>query len=333
MHEVLGRVPRELERGLMRSTFWLDANPGDGPSTKQWLWSVGPGVRCEWVSINGDRVPWVDRDATIALEWSPAGAPAQVEIWSSFTFPPSPEVDERGMVERLCPKWLGGGTGALMIADAEGDLSAGDARSDVDAAHRARADACLTSLEQMLGMRSGSARREGSQLAGERGRWIQFFAWQSFDALRDWALHSRPSSDPMYSDAVERWVAVLQIEPQLKFEAMPIQPWDWKEAVAEAAPPNTKANTPWTPASLDRWVATLTMALTLVLSIWFWQNFQDTLLRSPWWLLGAIGGWLWILSGSLIPAVVLLTIGWLLAIDTYWILSERFRQTGLRGPR
>jgi hypothetical protein len=95
----------------------------------------------------------------------------------------------------------------------------------------------------------------------------------------------------------------------------------------------TERWTSWMGHHRDRLIATLAMGLVMVLGAWFWQTRRLWWLRNPWWHLAAIGGWIWVLTGSLIPATLLLAIGLALSFDSYRIFNERFRQTGIRGPR
>jgi hypothetical protein len=55
--------------------------------------------------------------------------------------------------------------------------------------------------------------------------------------------------------------------------------------------------------------------------------------RRSWWNLLCVALAWWLLTGDLWVPVAAGLLAALLVIDTYWMLSVQFRQTGIRGPR
>jgi hypothetical protein len=111
-----------------------------------------------------------------------------------------------------------------------------------------------------------------------------------------------------------------------------LTPWQREELVAMDP---TKAELQTIPMQswLRKNIGLLSMLLSMVLAVWLWQRGQDRLLQSPWWHLSAIAAVQWLVTGWWLPTLVLLSIAWIVAIDSYWMINERFRQSGLRGPR
>ena len=196
---------------------------------------------------------------------------------------------------------------------------------------------------------------ESRLLEGDRGNWIEEFALQSAYWLARWASVDEDFESEDYAKAISEWAEIRSRHPAL-VEIIPNRRSPIPVALVGSVDPlatdgmflhePTAATSPTDGSSgtvTEIWsgigpfwlrtISTLIMILAMVLSAWFWGTNKTKLLQSPWWLLTATSGLTWLLTGSLLPAILMMSVALLLAIDSYWIVSERFRQNAIRGPR
>ena len=100
---------------------------------------------------------------------------------------------------------------------------------------------------------------------------------------------------------------------------------------------NTKENS--RPSGFLRSIDNLQVLYTLVplvgllLFLTSWSRINPWLQKRPWWNLLSVALAWWLITGDLLlPSLIALAAS-ILAIDTYWMISVQFRQTGIRAPR
>ncbi|MFN7731934.1 MAG: hypothetical protein ACK5OB_08525 [Pirellula sp.] len=226
------------------------------------------------------------------------------------------------------------------------------ARSQVEAM---QSEAWLDGLAQLQSIiTKGTSETEPSLASdhlGPLGPWGRFYERAAHQSLQRLADASDASASSSYVAILDRWLDVRKQSPfhaslmpranspylpwmdrhnRMAFETL--TPWQREELVAMDP---TKAELQTIPMQswLRKNIGLLSMLLSMVLAVWLWQRGQDRLLQSPWWHLSAIAAVQWLVTGWWLPTLVLLSIAWIVAIDSYWMINERFRQSGLRGPR
>jgi hypothetical protein len=183
---------------------------------------------------------------------------------------------------------------------------------------------------------------------GLLGKWNRFLARETYDALWRWTAVSDSRDRIEFSAAMVRWKdlrgpsargTVSQIQASTfnssiddRRHGNTIGAWRWSEISKIGMPYVSESRLKIDPQSW-RWISTLSMTLTVVLLAWFWQMTKVRFLPSPWWHLVCIGMLAWLVTGMLVPSAIAIAIGLILAIDSYWMINERFRQTAIRGPR
>ncbi len=350
VHQWCGLREDGQNQGLIRSTYWIDDSHANERSSRRWEWALASGDRCEWLTINGESVPFRQQQNTLSTEGYGMKLPVQIDLWTTCRLDAKP-VATWATVRAHRPIWMGDVMGGAFLIDSqEGIYSGDDAETrSLDSLSAARTLAGLTCLEGWLFDTSTRKVSESPEAwAGQRGRWMAYGAKETFASLLDWARRPVLRTDPRYWDAIERWQDLAsrfpeQIKTAIAAASMPDTDaqlntdWDAGSALFQLRPETESLESSpmrgWLLQHSDRLIATLILTLAVVLMSWFWSVFRSRLHRGPWWMLVCIGGLLWILVGSALPALVFLSIGWLLALDTYWIFNERFRQTGLRGLR
>ena len=66
---------------------------------------------------------------------------------------------------------------------------------------------------------------------------------------------------------------------------------------------------------------------------WLWRRNQGWLHHRTWWQLLSLALAWWLLTGDLLLPSLAALLAAALAMDTYWMITAQFRQTGIRVPR
>jgi hypothetical protein len=218
-----------------------------------------------------------------------------------------------------------------------------------------QSEAWLDGLAQLQALiAKGSNESETSTVAaplGPLGPWGRFYERAAHQSLQRLTDASDATASSSYAALAPRWLDMRRQSPfQPKLmppSSSPYLPsmdrddrrvmntqtaWQREELAAMETSEDGLRALPmqtW----LRKTIGLLSMLLSMVLAAWLWQRSQDRLLQSPWWHLSAIGAAQWLVTGWWLPTLLLLSIAWIVAMDSYWMINERFRQSGLRGPR
>jgi hypothetical protein len=350
-HELIGQHATAPNRLVGVSQFWC-SGVNQNPS-KTWRWTHGDGIRCEWVRINGQSVSFQQRDNQIAVPFESVGYPLHVELWTSFSIPIQNEVSilelsqavavpSEGTVQTTYWRTVDGFQRAayFMSSKSSTNLIAPELVHGASTAMWVR-DHAITSLTLLREAISDLEEvDEARLLEGDRGIWIAEFALQSAYWLSQWASVGKDSESAEYAQAVSEWTEIRSRHQALMGITAARLGYPRSAQTQSLVPPfPVESRGSWSAALSGigtfwlRTIATLIMILAMVLSAWFWDTNKAWLVQSPWWLLAATSTLTWLLTGSLLPAILMMSVALLLAIDSYWIVSERFRQTAIRGPR
>ena len=73
--------------------------------------------------------------------------------------------------------------------------------------------------------------------------------------------------------------------------------------------------------------------LVFISLAWLWRRNQGWLHHRTWWQLLSLALAWWLLTGDLLLPSLAALLAAVLAMDTYWMITAQFRQTGIRVPR
>ena len=153
-------------------------------------------------------------------------------------------------------------------------------------------------------------------------RWQNYWNQQSFAYLQQWSQTLDAKDSAAYSAAVEEWHRIRSNDTNLVATANTNALYLATEVIASAKTVRS-----------ERWYSLIGCLLILASLVLLSNWFATATVQRPWWSLLALGLFVWLFSGSLIPALVLGTIGLVVLMDSYLIFSERLRRIGLRGLR
>jgi hypothetical protein len=329
IHEYMSGSQPTLHR-VVRSSIWIDLSLQRRVNGLPLMdWKLPSNARVSWVSLNGEAVPWTLHDAQLTVTGPPISIPARIDIWTEHVGDSrsSKAYDEDDWPQLIPSK---PSQGFAIQGDRIQRIGAGETATWPDVWLRS-CEFNLLVMNSLQRLGSGDSTKP-APYSGSIARWSEYMAAETFATLKTWVRFASAEDMARYSS-----VAVAYNELVSKWPSEARQQMQLRAAGHRITQPSGVAERPvdlaWLTAHRTRMVATLCMMLLTVLAPWIWRTLGMSLQRSPWWQLVMIGGWIWILTGTWIPGLVMTTLGLILAIDTYRILNERFRQTGTRVPR
>jgi hypothetical protein len=207
--------------------------------------------------------------------------------------------------------------------------------------HELPREICRRNIEALDALDRLRPHAEGtdSENGGMWHRWRDYLIHETQSMLLAWTEHGPTADTGEYNALVTRYLELASLgNPKTSlfaragnktlgnsidadlYRPLAEQPWD--------EPKDLSLAIAW-----DRLLATLSMGLLVVLAPWAWLTFGRPIQSKPWWPLVLIGAGIWLVTGTWIPGLMLTLLALILAIDSYLILNERFRQSGTRAPR
>jgi hypothetical protein len=349
VHRVL---PAELNGRQISifSSWWIDlAAEGHGDEPGR-VWLLPPGVRVDWVSINGEGAYWRCEGEKLTVVLPPLGIPVRIDLWtdcdaSLHALLNDPSAVNGDSIQKIIPAlehnmelsrraWL---IYRDRIFDLEGHLESYREGNH----HELPREICRRNIEALDALNRLRPGVEGadSENGGTWHRWRDYLIREAQSMLLAWTEHGPTADAGEYNALVASYLELAShgnpktslfartgnktlgnsIDADL-YHPMAQQPWD--------EPKDLSLAFAW-----DRLLATLSMGLLVVLAPWAWLTFGRPTQSKPWWPLVLIGAGIWLVTGTWIPGLLLTLLALILAIDSYLILNERFRQSGTRAPR
>lgn len=319
--EVHALVPDSPGPGLVsvKSSIWIDLNRGSPGNHTALQWSLPRGAQVDWANINGQASPWRQDGDKLWLVMPSLGIPLRIDLWVRV------ESSNQGLsnaneVPSLDPTlglhrsgWIAQGE---VIRELGGDRL-------IDRFDLSR-EICRHNLEVLAAL-DRPVLDEEKRLQVSRGLWHRWKEALSTETLallidlvdNEWSVQSG-DIDSMISSYLD---VSIEGAPRYRSTLRPD-----RHAIGEGNRENLFPE--W-----ERGMATVWMGSLAVLYGLIWRRFGKSLQRKSWWPLALLGAGIWVVFGTWIPALVLTTFGLLLALDSYLILNERFRQTATRAPR
>jgi hypothetical protein len=285
----------------VHSTLWSRNVAPASQATSELQVTVGDEASVEWVSVNGEGVFWRREGNALFIALPPIPLSSRVDIHTAFqAIGPSSDVLPPASTLAIVPT----------LAKRDGIERHGwivDGRE----------------IRKLNGVGSIS----GSQLLAQECE-------QNLEILDAMRRHPLSKGKPnRWSESLaeqSRWMLIALIEREGEVACGNSEAWSLdSSSTHRVTHPENRGSV----LDTDRWIATLGMGLLAVLAPWIWLSVGRPMQRSPWWPLTLVGFGIWIVTGTWVPALVLAGVGLALAIDSYLIVNERFRQTGIRAPR
>ncbi len=152
-------------------------------------------------------------------------------------------------------------------------------------------------------------------------RWRRYWNQKAGSHLEEWALSATAKEQQAFGASVSRWHKWNDRSQTAKASSMSHTDFSTIHSELTTEPRHAK-----------NWYS-LVGCLLILLSVHLGRPLGPWLLKRPWWYLLGLGGFAWVVSGSLLPALILGGIGLFVAADSYWIVISRLRRTGTRGLR
>ena len=198
---------------------------------------------------------------------------------------------------------------------------------------RAIAESCLEIAENSDVRWPNSGRIE---LGSDLDQWKKYWNQKAYRYLEDWSEAGDTGDQQAFGLAVQRWYS-------LETSVSPSKNTNSGDPHVEAL--NGIANSESDPIGLGlvqtttrssrvtNWVSLFGCLIILLSLTWITPWMGAVLSNRPWWYLLALGLFAWLVFGTILPALVLGSIGLIVAADSYWIVTSRLRRTGIRGLR
>jgi hypothetical protein len=349
VHRVL---PAELNGRQISifSSWWIDlAAEGHGDEPGR-VWLLPPGVRVDWVSINGEGAYWRCEGEKLTVVLPPLGIPVRIDLWtdcdaSLHALLNDPSAVNGDSIQKIIPAlehnmelsrraWL---IYRDRIFDLEGHLESYREGNH----HELPREICRRNIEALDALNRLRPGVEGadSENGGTWHRWRDYLIREAQSMLLAWTEHGPTADAGEYNALVSSYLELASKgNPKTSLFARAENKTLSNSIDADLYCPITQQPGE-KPADLiqafawDRLLATLSMGLLVVLAPWAWLTFGRPTQSKPWWPLVLIGAGIWLVTGTWIPGLLLTLLALILAIDSYLILNERFRQSGTRAPR
>ena len=308
---------------LLESQYWLTEKSAEPSRNNELEWQLGDGVEALSVEVDNKPVPFRQEGDILRCAWIPTGLCSDVRIFSKH------EVREKGTnkVSVKVPLLTSfvHPSSPILLRDAEQQRKrmVSVLLDDVAIPSIDRAEAigiiALTCLDMVEESKRSWPKLDRVESGSDFEIWKNHWSEKSRMYLRDWASYGAPKDQSAYGAAVERWHSL-----RLFTQTQPERP------VAETSPFGRQAHRsqPSSP-----WYSFVGCLLILGSVTWLTTWIGLLLSERPWWSYLILGLVAWLVTGSLLPTLVLGTIGLVVAVDCYWMITSRLRRSELRGLR
>jgi hypothetical protein len=317
----------------LESQYWIketERTSADG--ALEWL--LGDDAEVLSIDVNGQPVDFKQEGQRIHCSLIQAGLCSDVKVFSRHRV----DIWTTSKTKIDAPKLMGHTEIAdivLIGSDRLGVLLDGrpiEARAP-SMAIGAIAKSCLSILEESEERWPNAARFEqGSDF----DQWKRYWNQKAFRYLEEWSNSVEAEEQEAFGLAVKQWhsmqrffqspqtqESVVQLSSRLHPLDNSLNPYVEQDAIESR----------FQPAKANPWYSLIGCLLILASLTWFPSSLGTALMERPWWCLMALGLFAWLVSGSLLPALVFGSLGLIVAADSYWLVTWRLRRSGIRGPR
>jgi hypothetical protein len=317
-------MPTQTKRFvLLESQFWLTETQVHSAKDNELVWEIAEAVEVLSVEMDNNPIPFRQEGDLIRCAWIPSGLCSDIRLFSKHEVGASrneaPHIEAPRLKEkhqRSTPILFRNGK-AVVSMDGVPIPSSDLLDSIGDITHT-----CLDIMEKSKRSWPKLGKIEpGSDFDDWRKHWSQ----KSFRYLEDWAvIVCTIEQQQAFGDAVTKWhslrplMATTQRGIKLDLERL--------ASKSELNPQSEQSHS-------NPWYSFLGCVVIAGLVTWFTPTIGKFLLNRPWWCYVSLGLLTWLVTGSLLPTLVMGTIGLIVAIDCYWMVISRLRRSEIRGLR
>ncbi len=302
---------------LLESQYWIEETEGSHTANQELEWHVGDDVDVISIQINGKQSVFRKYGPRIICPLTQTGLCSDVHVFSKHKTPTNSNVPIRIDAPELKSNSLS--EDMLVIDTPQIDVfSFGRplATTMEPDAIQAITESCLVKMERSTALWPNSDRID---LGSELDQWKKHWATNAYQYLHEWSKTTNAGQQEAFGRAVARWHS-LQTHVRTKFCITAHQERESTKATAEGSLKN-------------KWYS-LSGCLLILLTIYcLAPTFGTVLFQRPWWSLLSMGLFAWLVCGSVLPALFLGSIGLVVAVDSYWLLTSQLRRIGTRGQR
>ncbi len=318
---------------LLESQYWIEAT--ESTSANGALeWQLGEDVEVLSIDVNGQPVDFKQVGQRIHCSLIQAGLCSDVKVFSNH------RADNwtKGKTKIDAPKLMGHTeiVEPVLIVSDRLEVRLDGRTIEVTApsmAIGAIAKSCLRILEEAEERWPNAARFEqGSDF----DQWKRYWNQKAYRYLDEWSNSVEAGEQEAFGLAVKQWHSMQRFfrSPHMAESVVQrnsrLQPLgNSLNAFVERDATESGSH----PARANQWYSLVGCLLILASLTWFPSWLGTALMERPWWCLMALGLFAWLVSGSLLPALVFGSLGLIVAMDSYWLVTWRLRRSGIRGPR
>ena len=324
---------------LMESQYWIQDNEDTLDAGRELNWRLGAGVEVLAIHVNGQPVQLQQDDRQVHFPFVPLGICEDVRVYSKHPIGNKPEgvitlhaPELVGIEQTIDTQWVGSPqttkielfVGGKRIIETKKDSFA------------SIVEACMRFLELGEQRWPNAVQLEpGSELA----RWRKHWGEQATAYLKEWTKEVGADEYVLFGQAIQQWHSLAPLaERRIWLKAnvgLGFAARETGSSLAEVNIDEKIASKSWSLGhpKIAKWISIFGCLIILVCVAFVAPAFGVRLMERPWWSLLLLGLFAWFVFGSVLPALVLGSIGLIVAIDSYWMIISRLRQTGLRGLR
>jgi len=315
-------MPTQTKRFvLLESQYWLAENEGHVSKQSELEWQITDAVEALSVEVNNQLVPFRQEGNRVRCASIPSGLCSDLRVFSKHevqtTGKKNTSVDAPqliGFIQQKAPLLISDSlVGVYLGGVAIPSTKKSDAIGDI-------ARNCLDVLEKSKWFWPKLDRIEpGSDFDDWRKHWSR----KSLTYLEDWSNTVGTMDQPAFSAAVAKWHS---LEPILRKPSPRI--FD-----AEVFVPESGLNLLSARPQPSPWLSFFGCLLIVGAVTWLTPTIGSLLVDRPWWSYLILGLFAWLVTGSILPTLILGTVGLVGALDCYWMVTSRLRRNAIRGLR
>ena len=316
----------ETSKVLLESRYWIDREAATRSSVAEWEWQLDETVDVLSVCVDGHAVGYSVSDSRVKCSIVPMGVCSEIVITTLHQAADGLRDDKN----LHAPHLLSHPIEAEIFVCNDPDiglrvggiaLTAVDWNIGIETLSEAWLAMFHRSLESNVGVKVAAP-------DSDLDRWQKHWNQRAFEYLQQWADTPGSQNPISYGKAVEEWHQIRSIA-KTKLTAWESSSLVFTDTI-HSVPSVTSSTQKGFVNPLVAGIGCLLVLGGLVLvPSWFGAILFDR----PWWCLLGLGFFIWLFSGSVLPALILGTIGLVVSADSYLIFSERLRRNGLRGQR
>ena len=309
---------------LLESQYWIEAKEGMIANGKL-EWQLGEDTEVLSIDVNGQQVDFKQSGQRIHCSLIQAGLCSDVKVFSKH------HTDSRTLGKSTihAPKLLAyieNTDIVLMDSHRLGVMLDG---SSIEAMTPALAigDIAKSCLRILGDSEERWPNSSTFELGSDFDQWKRYWNQKAYRYLEEWSNSVESEEQEEFGIAVNQWHNMQRSFRSWKMEESFVTPTGRFHVEHDAIEATSN------PEGVNQWYSLLGCLLILASLTWLTPALGTALLERPWWCLMALGLFAWLVSGSLLPALVFGSIGLIVAADSYWLVTSRLRRTVIRGQR